>query len=323
MPTPSLLQTRGFNVRFSTPDGDVHAVRDIDLQLRRGEVMGVVGESGCGKTQLFLGMLGLTAGNGTSTGSVIFDGQELTGLPEPALNKVRGNDISMVFQDPLSSLNPYLKIGVQLSEVLTTHGDVTGSEARDHAIDMLGRVGIPDAADRYNHYPHELSGGMRQRAMIAMAVLARPSLLVADEATTALDVTVQAQIIDLLLDLNRSLGMAIALITHDLGIVAETCERVVVMYAGRIVETGSIDDVFYDARHPYTQGLLQSIPRMDRDPTTDLPPISGQPPDLRTRERGCAFAPRCLHRFSRCTEERPHLTKIASERTVACHLNDR
>jgi oligopeptide transport system ATP-binding protein len=322
MPTTSLLCTREFNVRFSTPDGDVHAVRDIDLQLQRGEVMGVVGESGCGKTQLFLGLLGLIASNGTTTGSVNFDGHELTGLPEQALNKVRGNNISMVFQDPLSSLNPYLKIGVQLSEVLTTHGDVTGSEARVQSIDMLGRVGIPDAAECYYHYPHELSGGMRQRAMIAMAVLAQPSLLIADEATTALDVTVQAQIIDLLLDLNRSLGMAIALITHDLGIVAETCDRVAVMYAGRIVETGSIDDVFYDARHPYTQGLLKSIPRMDQDPNTDLPPISGQPPDLRSREQGCAFAPRCLHRFSRCIEERPNLRSIESERTVACHLSD-
>ena len=323
MSVSPLLQVRNFNVRFGTPDGDVHAVRHIDLQLQRGEVMGVVGESGCGKTQLFLGMLGLTANNGTSTGSVTFDGQELVGLPEPVFNKVRGNDISMVFQDPLSSLNPYLKIGMQLSEVLTAHGDVTRSEARIHAVDMLSRVGIPDAADRYNHYPHELSGGMRQRAMIAMAVLARPSLLIADEATTALDVTVQAQIIDLLLDLNRSLGMAIALITHDLGIVAETCESVAVMYAGRIVETGSVDDIFYDARHPYTQGLLQSIPRIDQDPDTDLPPISGQPPDLRAREQGCAFASRCSHRISRCTEERPNLRNIASERTVACHLNDR
>lgn len=322
MSAPPLLQVRNFNVRFDTHDSDVHAVRDIDLQLQRGEVMGVVGESGCGKTQLFLGMLGLTASNGTTTGSAKFDGQELTNLSEQELNSIRGNRISMVFQDPLSSLNPYLKIGVQLGEVLTTHGALTGSEARDRTIDMLGRVGIPDAADRYNQYPHELSGGMRQRAMIAMAVLARPSLLIADEATTALDVTVQAQIIDLLLDLNRSLDMAIALITHDLGIVAETCERVAVMYAGRIVETGSVDDLFYDAHHPYTQGLLESIPRMDRDPNTDLPPISGQPPDLRTAEQGCAFASRCRHRFARCTEERPNLRHMASERTVACHLND-
>ena len=320
--TQPLIRANGFNVRFDTSDGEVHAVRDVDLEIGRGEIVGVVGESGCGKTQLFLAMLGLTASNGRFTGTVNFNGHELTSLAEDALNKIRGKDVSMVFQDPMSCLNPYLRVGIQISEVLAAHGGMSRSEARRRSIEMLDRVGIPDGEDRYDRFPHEFSGGMRQRAMIAMAVLAAPRLLIADEATTALDVTVQSQILDLLRDLNKSTGTAIAVITHDLGVVAETCDRVAVMYAGRIVETGTVDDIFYDARHPYTQGLLRSMPRMDRCLDTDLPPIPGQPPDLRMVDRGCAFSPRCPSRMPRCDTEMPVARDTGPGRTLACHLGD-
>ena len=316
-----LLKLVDLNVRFDTPDGVVHAVRDVNLEFRQGEIFGLVGESGCGKTQLFLAILGLIASNGRVTGSAKIDDREMCGLSENVLNRIRGNDVSMVFQDPMSSLNPYLTIGTQLSEVLTTHSGYRAADARRLSIDMLGQVGIADARERFNHYPHELSGGMRQRIMIAMALLAEPKLLIADEATTALDVTVQAQILDLLRDLNEATGTAIVIITHDLGVVAETCERVAVMYAGRIVETGFVDKLFYDPRHPYTTGLLKSVPRVDDPSLADLPAIPGQPPDLRLLEQGCAFAPRCPDRHPRCEVERPALRMFEPEREKACHLN--
>lgn len=315
-----LLETRDFNVRFETPDGQVHAVRDVDLQIHRGEILGVVGESGCGKTQLFLAVLGLIASNGRAEGHVEFDGGDLTALTDIEMNDVRGKGISMIFQDPASSLNPYLKIGAQLDEVMTTHGGTPRAEARRQSIDMLQRLGLQDASDCYRRFPHELSGGMRQRVMIAMAALAAPKLIIADEATTALDVTVQSQILELLRDLNESIGITICIITHDLGVVAETCTRVAVMYAGRIVESGSVEQIFYESRHPYTLGLLKSVPRLDEISGTEHAAIPGQPPDLRAPDTGCAFAPRCSHCMPRCRNEMPKLRTLAGGQALACHL---
>jgi oligopeptide transport system ATP-binding protein len=314
-----LLAVEGLTTRFATPEGEVAAVSEVSFDVAPGESLGVVGESGSGKTQLFLGVMGLLARNGACAGSARFQGQELLGLPARQLNDIRGVRLAMIFQDPMTSLNPYLRISRQMTEVLIEHRGVSERDARRRSIALLDQVGIPAAASRVDLYPHEFSGGMRQRVMIAIALLCEPALLIADEPTTALDVTVQAQILELLLQLRGELGMAIVLITHDLGVVAGLCERVMVMYAGRIVEDAPVDAIFEDPQHPYTQGLLHSMPRLD-DAAASLHTIAGQPPNLQALPPGCVFNDRCRFAFERCVEERPRLRGFAPGRSKACHL---
>jgi oligopeptide transport system ATP-binding protein len=310
----------GLNVRFRTDHGEVSAVSDLSFEIGRGECLGIVGESGSGKSQTFLGMLGLLAPNGRASGSATFDGRELVGAPRNALDDLRGNRIAMIFQDALSGLTPTMRIGEQMMEVLAAHRGMGHAEARARALEVLEIVKIPDAARRLRAYPFELSGGMRQRVMIGLAMLCSPELLIADEPTTALDVTVQAQVLRLLLGLKRHAGASIVLITHDLAVVAGLSDRVMIMYAGRAVEAGPVRDIFADPRHPYTRGLLRSVPTLSGDPAADLPTIPGQPPDLERLPHGCPFAERCAHAEARCAAERPALRAVAPGRLVACHL---
>ncbi len=289
---PPVLDVRGLEVRFTTPDGVVEAVNDVSFAVEPGETVGIVGESGSGKSQVFMSVMGLLASNGRASGSVRFQGEEILGRPARELNRIRGARMSMIFQDPMTSLNPYLTIERQLTEVLETHRGLTASQARSAAVAMLERVQIPEAERRISHYPFEFSGGMRQRAMIAMALLCQPELLIADEPTTALDVTVQAQILELIRELKQAGRTALVLITHDLGVIAGLCERVLVMYAGRIVESGPVRDIFKDPQHPYTAGLLASMPRLDESDGAPLSPIPGQPPNLQRLPSGCAFSDR-------------------------------
>ena len=315
-----VLEVDKLSTRFATPDGEVLAADEVGFTIGAGESLGVVGESGSGKTQIFLSIMGLLAKNGRSQGSVRYRGKEILNLPARDLNKIRGDELAMIFQDPMTSLNPYLKISRQLTEVMREHKGMDETEARRRGIAMLELVGIPEAARRFDMYPHEFSGGMRQRVMIAMALLCEPDLLIADEPTTALDVTVQAQILELLGRLKRELGMAIALITHDLGVVAGLCERVMVMYAGRTVETAPAADLFRDPQHPYTRGLLHSMPRLDSSVSTELVTIPGQPPNLQALPKGCVFADRCPYVFERCRIERPQLLGYGPLQAKACHL---
>jgi len=315
-----LLVVEGLSVRFASPEGEVCAASDISFALEPGDAVGVVGESGSGKSQVFLALMGLLAKNGRAQGRVTFEGQELLGLAPRALNALRGARLAMVFQDPLTSLNPYLKVSRQMTEVLVAHQGMGEDSARAAAIEMLERVHIPDARRRFDLYPHEFSGGMRQRVMIATALLCGPRLLIADEPTTALDVTVQAQILDLLRELRASSGTAIVLITHDLGVVAGLCDRVMVMYGGRIVEDAPAQMLFHAPHHPYTAGLLDSVPRIDAGGDEPLTAIAGQPPNLQALPPGCAFAARCGHAHARCDAERPLLKPIAAGHRVACHL---
>ncbi len=315
----ALLQVQDLTTRFATPDGEVAAVSGVSFGIDPGESVGVVGESGSGKTQAFLSIMGLLARNGRCRGSARFRGQELLGLPARQLNAIRGVKLAMIFQDPMTSLNPHLKIARQMTEVLIEHRGLDERTARQRSLELLDRVGIPAARQRIDLYPHEFSGGMRQRVMIAMALLCEPELVIADEPTTALDVTVQAQILELLRQLRRELGMAIALITHDLGVVAGLADRVLVMYAGRIVEEGPVLSIFERPQHPYTRGLLRSMPRLDAATTGELSAIPGQPPDLQALPGGCAFRDRCAFAFERCSE-RPELRAFAEDRRKACHL---
>ena len=318
-----LLEVSDLHTRFATPEGVVEAVDGVSFTVGEGETVGIVGESGSGKSQIFMTVMGILAANGRAVGSVRFRGAEILGLPGPKLNAIRGGRMTMIFQDPMTSLNPYLTIRRQLTEVLVQHKGMSEAAAGREAVRMLDRVRIPEAANRIDMYPHEFSGGMRQRAMIAMAMLCKPDLLIADEPTTALDVTVQAQILELMGELKRDSGTAIVLITHDLGVVAGLCDRVLVMYAGRIVESGTVRDIFYRPQHPYTLGLLGSTPRLDEDVAAALRTIPGQPPNLQRLPPGCAFAPRCVHRFERCTAERPLLRPAGAGQFKACHLEAR
>ncbi len=311
-----LLAVDGLGVDFATPDGTVAAVRDVAFELGREERLGVLGESGCGKTQLCLALLGLLAPNGRARGHARFAGEDLLALPPAALRRLRGNRIAMVFQDPMTALNPYLTIGSQFAEVLTVHRGANTAAARHAAAQMLAHVGIAEPERRLASYPHELSGGQRQRVLIGMALLCGPELLIADEPTTALDVTVQAQILALL----RNLEVAQILVTHDFGVIAGFCQRVLVMYAGRVVESGAVAEIFARPRHPYTQGLLRAIPQLDRTPRSLLTTISGQPPDLMQPDPGCAFAARCDRAEPRCRAERPAPRPIGAVGSVACHL---
>ncbi len=298
-----LLKVEGLRVGFNTEDGLLQAVDGVSFELGAGEVVAIVGESGSGKSVTAQTIIGLTRSpNSRIEGSVSLRGEELLEASEADLQKVRGREIAMIFQDPMTSLNPVYRVGDQIVEAIRAHEQVDEDEAKRRTIELLDSVGIPDAERRVDDYPHEFSGGMRQRAMIAMGLALEPSVLIADEPTTALDVTIQAQILGLMEDLNRTRNLATILITHDLGVVAEFADRVLVMYAGRVVEEGTLDELFYDPQHPYTWGLLGSLSRLDRPRPRRLPQISGAPPSLLSPPQGCAFRPRCPHAFGRCTE---------------------
>ena len=319
MSAPPPLRIRGLSVGYPSDHGPIQAVREVDLDVTAGEFLGIVGESGSGKTQLLLSILGLSAPRAELCGSIRYREQELIKLEVAALNQVRGNRISMVFQDPMTALNPYLRVGRQITEVLQVHRNVSIREAERRAIEMLESVRIPDAARRLRQYPHELSGGMRQRVMIAMALIAEPEILLADEPSTALDVTVQAQILSLFQELRARTGTAIVLVTHDLGVIAEVADRVAVMYAGRIMEQAPVHELFAHPRHPYTEALQQSIPRIDAPRSTRLASIGGTPPNPAALPAGCAFAPRCIYRLPICDSVAPPLLEIRPEHWKACH----
>ena len=298
-----LLEVQHLKVDFRTEEGVVHAVDDVSFQIRPGEILAIVGESGSGKSVTAQTLMGLTRSpNASFDGAATFRGRDLLGAPESELRRIRGNSIAMIFQDPMTSLNPVHKIGAQIVEQIQAHEDVSDAEARDRTIALLERVGIPRAAERVDSYPHEFSGGMRQRVMIAMALSCEPAVLIADEPTTALDVTIQAQILAVMRELRERTGTAIILVTHDLGVVADVADRIAVMYSGRIVETGTVDEIFYDPQHPYTWGLLGSITRIDKPRPTRLPSIPGMPPSLAHTPEGCHFRPRCRHEFAECAK---------------------
>jgi len=308
-----LLSVEDLRVHFQTEDGVVKAVDGVSFEVRRGEVLAIVGESGCGKSVTAMSLMGLTRGpNAEITGRATLGGTDLVAAKESELRKVRGNEIAMIFQDPMSSLNPVHRVGAQIVEQIQAHDDISDSDAKARAIELLKSVGIPGAEERANSYPHEFSGGMRQRAMIAMGLSVEPDLLIADEPTTALDVTIQAQIMRLLRKLNEDRGLATILITHDLGVVAQVADRILVMYAGEIVETGTLEQIFYDPQHPYTWGLLGSVMRLDRERSDRLAQIKGQPPSLASLPEGCKFRPRCPHAFGKCTQH-PELEARAGD----------
>ena len=315
-----VLEVRDLSVRFTTNDGPVYAVNDVGFELGRGQTLGIVGESGSGKSQTMLAMMGLLARNGTATGQVLHHGRNLLGLSAAELNAVRGDRIAMIFQDPMTSLNPYLTVERQMTEVLELHRGMSRREARVRALRALDDVKIPDAKRRIDFYPHEFSGGMRQRVMIAMALLCEPEVLIADEPTTALDATVQAQIVQLLRELQREHGTAIVMITHDLGVVAGLCDDVLVMYGGRVMEHASADDVFHRPSHPYTRGLLAALPRLDGGAET-LRSIPGNPPNMNALPPGCPFSARCRFVEERCATTMPMLQHLAPGAPTlrACH----
>ncbi|MFF3014082.1 ABC transporter ATP-binding protein [Streptomyces sp. NPDC057939] len=325
-----LLEVRDLSVTFTTPRGTVRAVDSLDFTVEAGRTLGIVGESGSGKSVTSLAVMGLHRGAEVA-GSIALAGQELTGLPEKRLSKLRGRRMAMIFQDPLSSLHPYYTVGEQIAEHFRVHFRAGRAAARKRAVDMLGEVGIPEPARRAGEYPHQFSGGMRQRAMIAMALACEPELLIADEPTTALDVTVQAQILELIARLQQEHGLGVVMITHDLGVVARVAHEVLVMYGGRAVEQAPVDDLFADPAHPYTRGLLDSLPRLDDTDDAPLRAIPGSPPSLLVRAPGCAFAPRCRRAAvgtdterALCATRRPELGPYAGPyagpaRTSACH----
>jgi len=316
-----LLAVEDLSVRFKLPQGWVTAVDHVGFSIRPGEVVGVVGESGSGKSQILLSVMGLLASNGRATGSVRFRGTELLNRPMAELDGIRGSALSMIFQDPMTSLNPYMRVNEQLTEVLTIHQGMSEAQALKAATEMLERVRIPDARRRITLYPHEFSGGMRQRVMIAMALLCKPAMLLADEPTTALDVTVQAQILELMSELARDLGTAVAIVTHDLGVIARLCDRVIVLYGGRVMEEGAVDDIFHDTRHPYTSGLLAATPRLDEVTHGELRTIPGQPRAAMGDIPGCPFAPRCGLKQDICAETPPLKSGQAGHR-LACHMRE-
>ncbi|MCB0995329.1 MAG: ABC transporter ATP-binding protein [Acidimicrobiales bacterium] len=317
-----LLSVQDLRAVFDTDDGIVQAVDGVSFDVHRGEVFAVVGESGSGKSVTAMTILGLIPTVRVDRGEILWKGTDLLGVDESAMQRIRGNEIAMIFQDPLTALNPVHTVGRQIGEMARIHEGLSKKEALVRAVEMLDLVGIPEARKRAGMYPHEFSGGMRQRAMIAMAITCKPDLLIADEPTTALDVTVQAQVLEVLLDIKNEIDSAIMLITHDLGVVAGMADQVMVMYAGKQVEMGTVDEVFYESRHPYTLGLLASLPRLDSAGDEALEPIPGSPPSLINRPSGCAFHPRC--RFARtpgvCDTEVPSLREIELRHRSACHF---
>ncbi|MGB7269595.1 MAG: oligopeptide/dipeptide ABC transporter ATP-binding protein [Albidovulum sp.] len=314
----ALLEVKDLCVSFATNDGTVNAVNGVNFALNKGETIGIVGESGSGKSQLSFAIMGLLAKNGTARGKVLFDGQDILNAPRAVINPIRANKIAMVFQDPMTSLNPYMRVADQMAEVLTHHKGMSKADAVVESIRMLDAVKIPDAKGRIELYPHEFSGGMRQRVMIAMSLLCRPELLIADEPTTALDVTVQAQIMMLLRDLQRDFGMATILITHDLGVVAGFCEEVLVLYGGQVMEQSPVGQLFAAPAHPYTRGLLRAIPRVDQD-GEELDSIPGSPPNMTRAPKGCPFAPRCNFVGEDCHDHLDPLTEFTPGRKRACN----
>jgi len=317
----SLLSVQDLVVRFGTEDEPLYAVNGVDLQLDRGDTLGLVGESGSGKTVTSLAIIGLLPrpGGRIERGQIIFEGTDLAKLPETELRRLRGKEIAMVFQDPMTSLNPVLTIEEQVVETITAHQRVGAGRARSRAVELLELVGIPRPEEQLRRYPHQFSGGMRQRVMIAIALALQPKLLIADEPTTALDVTIQAQILELMQELTAESGTAVILISHDLGVVARTTQDVAVMYAGFVVESAPTPELFAHPRHPYTVGLLHSIPRLDADPDEELTAIEGSPPDQQLEPRGCPFAQRCRWRLEVCWREMPPLAPIAPGHVLACH----
>ena len=298
-----LLGVDDLHVSFATEDGVVRAVDGVSFELQPGEILGIVGESGCGKSVTAQTLMGLTRSpNAEISGSVRFRGKDLVGASDGELQTIRGREISMVFQDPMTSLNPVYRVGDQIVEQIQAHKEMGKKEAKERAAELLASVGIPNASDRVDDYPYEFSGGMRQRAMIAMGLALEPRILIADEPTTALDVTIQAQILALIERLNQERDLAVILITHDLGVIAEVADRVLVMYAGQVVEEGTLEEIFYDPQHPYTWGLMGSLSRLDQPPPDRLPQIAGAPPSLLAPPPGCRFRPRCPHAFEKCTE---------------------
>ena len=314
-----LLRIENLSVSFPTPDGLVRAVRGVDMTIEHGGALGVVGESGSGKSVTMLAVMGLLPKTARITGSVVFRGEELVGRSNREMRRFRGSQIGMIFQDPMTSMNPVFTVGAQIVEAIHVHEpDLAKAVLRKRAVEMLELVGIPQPQKRVDNYPHEFSGGMRQRAMIAMAMANEPALLIADEPTTALDVTIQAQILEVIRRVQEEKNVGIVLITHDLGVIAGMVEEVAVMYAGQVVEQGSVDDVYYSSHHPYTRGLLASLPRVDEDGTTRLTPIRGTPPSLIRLPSGCAFHPRCPNGQPLCVESEPELRMVGAVRS-RCH----
>jgi oligopeptide/dipeptide ABC transporter ATP-binding protein len=317
--TEPILQVKHLSTSFFTDDGEVKAVRDVNIDLYPGETLGIVGESGCGKSVTAMSILGLVQRPGRIVGGeILFKGEDLIRMDPEDLREIRGRDIAMIFQDPLSSLNPVLRVGFQIDEAMKAHNKIEKMQVEGRTIDLLKLVRVPDAPHRVRDYPHQFSGGMRQRAMIAMGLSNRPDILIADEPTTALDVTVQAQILELLRDLNKETGASIILITHNLGVVAGLCRRVVVMYAGEVVEEGPVEQIFESPQHPYTWSLLRSIPRINADRRERLRSIEGLPPDLIAPPPGCEFSPRCPFRIERCFSEDPDLMPVGEGQRAAC-----
>jgi oligopeptide/dipeptide ABC transporter ATP-binding protein len=322
--TAPVLQVKDLKTKFFTDDGVVGAVDGVSFDLFPGETLGIVGESGCGKSVTALSILRLVQEPGRITnGQILFKGSDIVTMPEDDVRDIRGKDIAMIFQDPLSSLNPVLQVGYQIEEAMSAHQKIAGKAALSRAVQLLKQVRIPAAESRVHDYPHQFSGGMRQRAMIAMGLANKPSILIADEPTTALDVTVQAQILELLRVLNKETKTAIILITHNMGVVAGLCTRVLVMYAGRIVEQGPVDQIFKDPQHPYTWSLLQSIPRLDADRKDRLLSIEGLPPDLIKPPPGCRFHPRCRFRVEKCFRDDPPLMDVGPDQDAACWVTMR
>ena len=318
--TEPVLELKNLSTSFFTDDGEVKAVRDVSFGLYEGETLGIVGESGCGKSVTVLSILGLVQRPGRIVGGqIMFGDKDLTKITNEELRQIRGRDIAMIFQDPLSSLNPVMRVGYQIDEAMRAHDVIVKDEVEQRGVDLLTQVRVPDSAHRIKDFPHQFSGGMRQRAMIAMALSNKPKVLIADEPTTALDVTVQAQILELLRDLNQETGTSIILITHNLGAVAGLCKRVIVMYAGEIVEEGSVDQIFESPQHPYTWSLLRSLPRVDASRHERLRSIEGLPPDLIAPPPGCKFNPRCPFRIERCFTDHPPLESVGADgQQAAC-----
>jgi len=318
-----LLEVKNLRVSYHTYAGEVQSVRGVNFSLDKGESIAIVGESGCGKTVTSKSVMGLIQAPGEikQESQILFDGKDITKLSKKELQEYRGADVSMIFQDPMTSLNPTMKVGKQIAETLIIHRGMSKAEALKEATRMLELVNIPNAESRANQYPHEFSGGMRQRAMIAIALACNPKILIADEPTTALDVTIQAQILDLMKELQKKLGTAIILITHDLGVVADIAQQVIVMYAGQVVERGTNDEIFYNPQHPYTWALLKSVPRLDSNKKEALVSIHGTPPDMIAPPKGCPFAARCNYCMEICREVPPEVTKVSDTHEAACWLH--